>query len=439
MSLTKSTTAFAEAPWIQGLPSPYFKKKSHIALREYVKKWVADNMADDAEEWDDSGNADPELFKKFARDGFLVPFALGVTIPKKFHDLAGNITLPGGVPADEWDHFHDYILIDELCGCGTQQMMMANYGGLAYGAGPIVHFASEAMQKRFLPDLLLGKKRICLAITEPRAGSDVAGLGTTAVKTSDGKHYIVNGEKKWITNGIYSDYFTTAVRTSGKPGDHSGITFLVIPRSEGLETRKMKMMGGGASGTTYVTFEDVKVPVENVVGKEGEGFKYIMWNFLHERMTICYVAIRLCRVCLEDSVEHVKRRKAFGKPLIEQPVVRHKIANMARQTEALQAFIEASIYQYSQLSTAESNLKLGGTTALLKAQSTITLEYVVSEAVMLFGGMGITKGGAGERVERIFREFKALSIPGGSQDVMLDLGVRQQLKLIEAQRAKSNL
>lgn len=147
---------------------------------------------------------------------------------------------------------------------------------LAYGAGPIVHFASEAMQKRYLPDLLTGRKRICLAITEPRAGSDVAGLGTTAERTPDGKHFIVNGEKKWITNGIYSDYFTTAVRTSGKPGEFAGITFLVIPKGPGVVTRKMEVMGGSASGTTFVTFDDVKVPVENVIGKEGEAFKYIV-------------------------------------------------------------------------------------------------------------------------------------------------------------------
>lgn len=132
------------------------------------------------------------------------------------------------------------------------------------------------MQRKYLPDLLTGRKRICLAITEPRAGSDVAGLGTTAEKTPDGKHFIVNGEKKWITNGIYSDYFTTAVRTSGNPGDINGITFLIIPRGPGVTTKKMETMGGSASGSTFVAFDDAKVPVENVIGKEGEAFKYIV-------------------------------------------------------------------------------------------------------------------------------------------------------------------
>lgn len=430
MSLTRSKTPWAESPWVSGAPSPYYTKQSHIALREYVREWTEKHIPSElAVDFDKKGIATDELYQQFAKDGFLIPFALGVTIPKKFHDLSGNLRLPGGVKAEEWDHFHDLILVDELCRTGSNAPMMANYGGLAYGAGPIVHFASDEMQKRYLPDLLTGRKRICLAITEPRAGSDVAGLGTTAERTPDGKHFIVNGEKKWITNGIYSDYFTTAVRTSGKAGDYSGITFLVIPRSEGLKTKKMEISGGSASGTTYVTFEDVKVPVENVIGKEGEAFKYIMYNFMHERMTIVYIANRLCRVCLEDVVEHCKRRKAFGKPLMEQAVVRHKIAQMARKTEALTAWMEATVYQMSKMSIAEANVKLGGQTALLKAQATATIEYVANESVKLFGGMGLTKSGAGQRVEMIFREFKGLQIPGGSEDVMLDLGTRQALKL----------
>jgi alkylation response protein AidB-like acyl-CoA dehydrogenase len=190
----------------------------------------------------------------------------------------------------------------------------------------------------------------------------------------------------------------------------------------------MEITGGGASGTTYATFDDVKVPVENVVGKVGEGFKYIMYNFNHERITIAIIAIRLCRICLEDVVEHAKRRKAFGKPLIDQPVVRYKIAQMARKTEASSALLEAIVYQLSKMSIAEGNARLGGQVALLKAQATATVQYVSNEAVKLFGGMGLTKGGAGERVEYIYREFKTLQIPGGAEDVMLDLGVRQALK-----------
>ncbi|MCO5590202.1 hypothetical protein L7F22_044171 [Adiantum nelumboides] len=350
------------SPWVSGSPSPYYTKKSHATLREYVREWSEKHVSNElAIELDRKGITDDQLYKKFTKDGFLIPFALGFTIPKKFYQMCGGQKLPGNVEPEDWDAFHDMIMIDELSRQGSMGPLFCCYAGLSYGAGPIIHFASDQVQNKFLPDLLTGKKRICLAVTEPRAGSDVAGYGTTADRTPDGKHFIVNGEKKWITNGIYSDYFTTSVRTSG---------------------------------STYVTFEDVKVPVENVIGKEGEAFKYVMYNFMHERLSVIYLANRLCRVCLEDVVEHYKRRKAFGKALMEQAVVRYKIAQMARQTEALTAWIEATVYQMSRISIEEANVKLGGQTALLKAHATITLEFIANESVKLFGGMGLTKCGA---------------------------------------------
>lgn len=135
--------------------------------------------------------------------------------------------------------------------------------GLVVGAPPLLKFASQSLQDKIFPEILSGEKRICLAVTEPDAGSDVRNIKTTAEKTADGKHYIVNGTKKWITNGMFSDYFMTAVRTGG-PGAE-GISMLLIPRAEGLKTRKLEVIAGPLSATTFVTFEDVKVPVEYLI------------------------------------------------------------------------------------------------------------------------------------------------------------------------------
>jgi alkylation response protein AidB-like acyl-CoA dehydrogenase len=155
------------------------------------------------------------------------------------------------------------------------------FGGLAIGLPPVLHFGSKYLRDKVAGPCMRGEKTICLAITEPYAGSDVAGLRTEAKKTADGKHYILNGEKKWITNGIFSDFFTVAVRTGG-PG-MGGVSLLLVERNmPGVTCRQMKCTGVWPSGTTYITFEDVKVPVENLVGKENEGFKYIMSNFNHE-------------------------------------------------------------------------------------------------------------------------------------------------------------
>jgi acyl-CoA dehydrogenase len=151
--------------------------------------------------------------------------------------------------------------------------------GYAFGIPPIVKFGSKELQERFLPDLLTGRKRICIAITEPGAGSDVAGVQTTAKKTEDGKHYIVNGTKKWITNGIWSHYATMTVRTGG-PGP-GGLSMLVVPLlgQQGVNMRRLPVAGQFTAGTTFIELDDVKVPVENLIGVEGMGMKYVMTNF----------------------------------------------------------------------------------------------------------------------------------------------------------------
>ncbi|KDN52137.1 acyl-CoA dehydrogenase NM domain-like protein [Tilletiaria anomala UBC 951] len=435
-TLTKPTIPFSEAPWISGLPSPYFKE-SHKKLREFVRRWTDQHLFPNAARLEESGKADPKIYAQAAKDGLLIPFALGAKIPRKLYDeFAEGIKLPAGIEPEEWDHFHDYVLCDELHRVGNGSAIMSMYGGLAYGAGPIVNFASKKLQERFLPDLLTGRKRIALAITEPKAGSNVANLSTTAELTPDGRHFIINGTKKWITNGVWSDYLTTAVRTSGKAGDSNGITFIIIPvrgpGSEGVELKQMKMTGSSASGTTFVDFDQVKVPRENVIGKEGEALKYIFYNFNHERMTIAIFANRYARVCLEDAIAHSIRREVFGKKLIENPVVRYEIGHMARQVESLQAWIEMLLYQQNNLTVEQANVLTGGQTAALKAHAGIVLENVCSGCTQLLGGLGLTRGGTGARIEQIWREVKAFTIPGGSASVMIDLAVRQQLKLIQS-------
>ena len=174
-------------------------------------------------------------------------------------------------PAD-WDLFHEMLLTDEISRAGSGGLVWNLIGGFGIGCPPLVKFGKKPLVDRILPSILNGDKRICLAITEPDAGSDVANLTCEAKLTEDGKHYIVNGEKKWITNGVWCDYFTTAVRTGGE--GMNGVSALLIEREHGgVSTRKMDCQGVWASGTTYVTFEDVKVPVENLLSKENQGFK----------------------------------------------------------------------------------------------------------------------------------------------------------------------
>jgi len=209
-----------------------------------------------------------------------------------------------------------------------------------------------------------------------------------------------------------------------------GVSLLLIERGlPGVTTRQMLCTGVWPSGTAYITFEDVKVPIENLIGEENVGFKYIMYNFNHERWAICVQATRFARVCLEEAFKYAHKRKTFGKRLIDHAVIRLKIAHMARQVEATQSWLESVTYQMSTLDKFTQFKVLAGPIALLKAQSTQVFEYCAREAAQIFGGLAYTRGGQAEKVERLNREVRAYAIPGGSEEIMLDLGVRQAVKM----------
>lgn len=175
------------------------------------------------------------------------------------------------------------IAHEETARLGTPGFADGISSGYSIGLPPVFNFGPKHLKERVVPEVLLGRKRICLAITEPYAGSDVARLRTTAKRTPDGKHFIVNGVKKWITNGTFADYFSVAVRTE------KGITMLFIERGEGLETKGIKTSYSSAAGTSYITFENVKVPVENILGEEGKGFQVIMYKYV----SLCVLCITL--------------------------------------------------------------------------------------------------------------------------------------------------
>ncbi|KAH8730294.1 acyl-CoA dehydrogenase-like protein [Phaeosphaeriaceae sp. PMI808] len=424
-----SSLPWAEPAWYTGRPSAYYND-SHRQLRDAIRSWCEENIAPHNEEWTQTGAIDPSIYTKCAQAGLLVPIAFGKSIPQQW----SSYPIIGNIPAASWTGFHDLILWDELLRAGS---LASLFVGLVVGAPPLLKFASEALQARIFPEILSGAKRICLAVTEPDAGSDVRGLKTTAVKSADGKTYVVNGEKKWITNGMFSDYFMTAVRTGGEGA--GGISMLLIPRGKGVKTRKLEVITGPLSATTYVTFEDVEVPVEYLIGREGEGFKQTMVNFNHERLWIAFQALRGCRIAMHDAWQWALKREAFGKLLIEQPVVRNKFGNMGRQVESLQAWTEQIIYELENLSDADGARLLGGTTALLKVESGMVCKYVAEECLKIMGGLGLTKTGQGARIETFYRSVPSFVVPGGSEDVLIDLGVREALKLhMQAEMAKKS-
>ncbi|KAJ3006110.1 hypothetical protein HKX48_000300 [Thoreauomyces humboldtii] len=420
---------FADPSWYQDWASPYYNE-SHRRLRAEVRAFVEKEIMPFCHEWDEAKRIPQELFVKAADVGILGGIG-GSPWPSAYTER-GPI---GGVKPEEYNAFHEFIICDELSRCGSGGIVWGLIGGLGIGLPPVIHFGSDYLKKKVVTECLAGRKNICLAITEPAVGSDVANLTTTARKTADGKHFILNGEKKWITNGVFAHFFTVACRT-GDAG-MNGVSLLLVERDmPGVTTRQMPCMGVWASGTTYISFEDVKVPVENIIGKENKGFKAIMYNFNHERMGICIQATRFARVCVEESIKYAHKRKTFGKKLIDHPVIRNKLAHMVRQVEATHGWMESLIYQTTTMDPELQMLKLGGPIALLKVQATETMDFCAREAAQIFGGLSYSRGGQGEKIERLYREVLAYKIPGGSVDIMCDLGIRQSIKVAQLSGAK---
>ncbi|RMJ29044.1 acyl-CoA dehydrogenase [Aspergillus sp. HF37] len=424
---------FSEPPYLRGLPSPYYTEK-HLQFQKRCRAFAWEHLVRHAMEWEKEGTVPEHVFQTFCKHNMLLPnlpSPLPVAWLKRLgiHDILG-------VKVEEWDHMYTGIYCDEMARSGLSGPGGSMNAGFAFGIPPIIKFGSPELQERFLPDFLTGKKRSCIAITEPEAGSDVANLTTTAEKTPDGKHYIINGTKKWITNGIWSDYTTMAVRTGG-PGP-AGLSVVVVPLKgyPGVTMRRLKVGGQVAGGTTYIELDDVKVPVSNVVGREGDGMRIIMTNFNHERLVITVGVVRQARVALSSAFSYCLKREAFGKTLMDQPVVRHRLAKAGGELETLHAWIEQMLYQLCHLSKEEADRQLGGLTSLAKAKSGMVLNECAQCAVLLFGGNGFTQTGQGELVEAILRDVPGVRIPGGSEDVLLDLAVRQLVKLYQGQEKK---
>ena len=371
-----------------------FYTADHIAFRDVMRRFVQKEIEPYATEWDEAGGFPRELYEKAAAIGLL-----GLGFPEEY----------GGTPTDQ---FMWIVATQELARAGAGGVS-ASLNSHSIGAPPIARAGSAALKARVLPEILSGKKISALAITEPSGGSDVANLRTTAKR--DGDHYIVNGEKTFITSGMRADYITTAVRTGGDgPG---GVSLLLIPGdTPGLTRTSLKKMGWWASDTATLHFDNCRVPAGNLLGQEGAGFMIIMLNFNSERLSMAAGCIAASRVCLDEASAYAKERVTFGKPLSKHQVIRHKLVDMAQRIAASQAMLELLAWRVQQGESPIAEI------CMLKNQATQTMAFCASEAVQIFGGAGFMRG---VKVERIYREVKVNAIGGGTEEIMKDLASRQ--------------
>jgi len=415
-------------PLLHQLDRPFnpFLTEKHDRLRAFVRNFVNTELAPSAQEWEIAGQVPESVRLRYCQLGF------AIVNPVVDPADAGGLEHPAGIPFDEWDTWCGVIVSDELNRLGWCGPIWGLSGGNGIGCPPITRFGTKDQRQRWLPKVARGEIRFCLGITEPDGGSDVANIKTTAERVGD--VYRVNGSKKWITNGIWADYCTAAVRTGG-PG-HGGISLLVVPlKAEGVTLRRIDNQGVHASGSTFIIFDDVEVPVGNLIGQENHGFRLIMSNFNPERLTLATAAIRLARVCAQDAYTYACERETFGKPLIEHSPIKTKIGTFGLLIEPAQALLDQLCYVVETARVTGTEVNVGGMTALLKVMSTRCLERVCREAQQIMGGAGYAKTGKGARIEQISRDVRVHVVGGGSEEIMLDLAVRQEARDVKLRAA----
>ena len=375
--------------------SPYYDQ-THEAVAQSVRRFVEREIAPNIDSWEAEGELPRALHVAAAQAGIL-----GLGYPEEF-----------GGHSDGFDIFHGLTQTEEMCrvGAGGLGASLMTHG---IGLPPILALGSAELKQRIAPGVLAGETLIALGITEPSGGSDVANLKTRAI--AQGDHYVVSGSKTFITTGMRADYLTTAVRTGGAGA--GGVSLLLIPmNAAGVSRTRLDKMGWRCSDTATIHFDDVVVPKDNLIGSENAGFIGIMRNFNRERLGMAMGCCGFARVCLDEAVAWAQQRETFGKALVKHQSIRIKLADMARQIAATQAWVDLCAWQVQNSCDQPSDF------ALLKVQATQMLERVARDAAQVLGGASYITG---SKVERIYREVRVNAIGGGSEEIMLDLAGRQ--------------
>ncbi len=372
-----------------------FLTEERRALQETARAFVRREVVPHLQAWEDAGEVPRDLHVKAAALGLL-----GLGVPE---ELGGS----GGT-------FLDALAVSEACtDAGASSGLLAALFTSGIALPHVVASGDADLVDRFVRPTLAGATIGALAITEPGGGSDVAALRTTAVR--DGDHYVVNGAKTFITSGVRADFVTAAVRTGG-PG-HAGLSLLVVEKGTPGFTvdRSLAKLGWHCSDTAELGFADARVPVANLVGEEGSGFAQIATAFVVERLALAAHGYGIASRSLDLTVAHARDRETFGRPLIGNQVVRHRLVAMHRRVDVARAYTRGVASRY----VAGEDVLVQALHA--KALGVDAASYVCDQAVQLHGGTGYLHG---TEVERHYRDARILGIGGGATEVLDDLTAR---------------
>lgn len=369
----------------------YFTEE-HNLFRESLKDFLQKEVVPHIEKWEETGHIERFIWKKFGDMGYF-----GLAYPEEY----------GGL---DLDLFYTVILLEEL--------QRINSGGFAAAIWAHVYLAMTHLNKegddiiksKFLADSISGDKIGCLCVTEPFGGSDVAGMRTTAVK--DGDNYIINGSKTFITNGVYSDYMVVAAKTNPELGNKGISIFVVDSNTEGVSATKLDKLGWRASDTGEIAFDNVKVPVSQLMGEEGKGFPYIMQHFALERLIMGVNAHARAEYALEYTLQYMSERTTFGKSLDKYQALRHRFVDMHADMQICKN------YNYMVAGQLDKGAYVVEEATISKLKSTKMADEVAYNCLQFLGGYGYMEE---YPIARIFRDSRLGPIGGGTSEILKEI------------------
>ncbi|MDY7031814.1 MAG: acyl-CoA dehydrogenase family protein [Thermodesulfobacteriota bacterium] len=365
--------------------------EEHQIFRESARRFFRKEMAPHTDEWEENKTVPREMWKKFAEQGFLCPW-----IPEEY----------GGVGAD---FLYSIILMEEAANNGCMSFPFVLHSDVVVPY--IYHFGTDEQKKRWLPGCVTGDRLAAIVMTEPDAGSDVAAIRTTAVR--DGDDYIINGQKTFISCGAVCDLAVVAVKTDPKADPpFTGVSLIVVEYgTPGFEKgAKYKKVGFHTNDTAELIFEDCRVPAENLLGEEGQGFKYLMADLQQERIMISMGSLLMAEQALKTTIEYTRERKVFGRPVSRFQYVAFEIAKMATEIELGRTFMERLIIDHLEGRDVVQQ------TSMAKYWIPEMLNRMVGQCLQFHGGYGYMDE---YPISRMFRDARVQTIIGGTSEVML--------------------
>ena len=389
--------------------NPRFFSEEHDLFRQTFRDFLEKEVRPHIDQWEKDGELPREIYQKFGEMGFF-----GMTFPEAY----------GGLGGDKWYN----VIFDE-------EIARMNSGGFAasIGAHPLLALThlnaegSEEQKQRYLVPGIKGEIVGCLAITEPGGGSDVQAVRTSAIK--EGDHYIVNGSKTFITNGVLSDFLIVVVKTNPDVKASRGISLLIIDRdTPGVSATYLDKLGWRASDTGEIAFDDVRVPTHNLLGAEGQGFMYIMQHFVSERLSMGSGGVAAAAYTLELTLKYINEREAFGKKINRFQVLRHRIAQMSAEIEMLRIFTYGL---YARYNDGDYPVKEASMCKLLGTQ---LADKVATQCLQMFGGYGYMES---YPLARTFRDARLGQIGGGTSEIMCEIISRMMIEGAEYREPKT--